>query len=520
LVGHLMESVEGIRRRPTGCAEQVISAVYPSLLLLRLAERTGRGSPQERARWRRDVQQGYEKLLSYRTSDGGFSFWGQGNADTALTAYALKFLHQARGFISVDEEVYEKTQRWLLRQQNSDGRWTVFDWQKQEDPARTAVLTAFVTRVLAATSTTSPDEAQAGPSLARSLEYLQNRLKETGEPYIVASYALASLDAGNNEAATAAASRLGSLVRSEGDTSFWHLQTNTPFYSWGVAGRVETTALAVEALSRIPGGNARTTERGLLFLLRSKDRYGVWHSTQTTVAVAEALSAFLASSSGSRDAAGSASALTILVNGKQVATLSAPPNELSPARLDLSQFIAAGVNRVEVRRSGGSSHSSVQLVASHYVPWPEGATGQQAASGSDGEDALHLSVAYDRIEAEVNDVIACKVRVERVGFRGYGMMLAEIGLPPGAEVSRESLDAAINNSGWTLGRYDVLPERVILYLWPRAGGMEVEFTFRPRFGLNALTAPSILYDYYNPNAQVVVPPTRFLVRRPSEPSHP
>jgi hypothetical protein len=140
---------------------------------------------------------------------------------------------------------------------------------------------------------------------------------------------------------------------------------------------------------------------------------------------------------------------------------------------------------------------------------------EEPAERDESEKALRLAVSYDKTEAEANETITCKIRVDRVGFRGYGMMLAEIGLPPGAEVSRESLDAAVKKSGWTLGRYDILPDRVILYLWPRAGGMEVEFTFRPRFGLNALTAPSLLYDYYNPNAQVVVPPTRFQIQTPS-----
>lgn len=51
-----------------------------------------------------------------------------------------------------------------------------------------------------------------------------------------------------------------------------------------------------------------------------------------------------------------------------------------------------------------------------------------------------------------------------------------------------------------------------LYLWPHGGSTRFQFKFRPRHGLNALTAPSQLYDYYNPEARTVVPPTRFVVR--------
>jgi hypothetical protein len=57
-----------------------------------------------------------------------------------------------------------------------------------------------------------------------------------------------------------------------------------------------------------------------------------------------------------------------------------------------------------------------------------------------------------------------------------------------------------------------LPDKVVVYLWPQARGVQFEFKFRPRFGLAAQTAPSLLYDYYNPEARAVVAPTRFIVR--------
>ena len=103
------------------------------------------------------------------------------------------------------------------------------------------------------------------------------------------------------------------------------------------------------------------------------------------------------------------------------------------------------------------------------------------------------------------------VHAERVGFRGYGMMLAEVGLPPGADVDRPSLDSAVSASGWDLQSYEVQPDRVVFYLWPRAGGTTFSFTFKPRFGITAQSSESVLYDYYNPEARASVPPARFKV---------
>ena len=90
--------------------------------------------------------------------------------------------------------------------------------------------------------------------------------------------------------------------------------------------------------------------------------------------------------------------------------------------------------------------------------------------------------------------------------------MAEIGLPPGADVDRASLDRAVKETGWGVDQYDVLPDRLIVYLWPQAGGTRFQFKFRPRIGLAAVTAPSAVYDYYNPEARAVVPPTKFIVK--------
>jgi A-macroglobulin receptor binding domain len=85
-------------------------------------------------------------------------------------------------------------------------------------------------------------------------------------------------------------------------------------------------------------------------------------------------------------------------------------------------------------------------------------------------------------------------------------------LPPGADVDRASLERARKESNWGINQYDVLPDRVIFYLWPRTGGVKFDFKFRPRYGIKAKTAPSVLYDYYNPEARAVIAPVKFNIK--------
>jgi hypothetical protein len=42
--------------------------------------------------------------------------------------------------------------------------------------------------------------------------------------------------------------------------------------------------------------------------------------------------------------------------------------------------------------------------------------------------------------------------------------------------------------------------------------VKFDFQFRPRFGIGAKTAPSVIYDYYNPEARLVVPPAKFTIK--------
>jgi uncharacterized protein YfaS (alpha-2-macroglobulin family) len=248
-------------------------------------------------------------------------------------------------------------------------------------------------------------------------------------------------------------------------------------------------------------------------LLRKQDRYGVWYSTQATVNVLDALITAMMEEEAS-DATGGTDEAEIFVNGQRATSVRLPPEAQpsAPLYVDLSQYLAAGNNSVTIRRAGVTRPAAVQAVQTYYVPWTSpSASGRNASAAG---RALQLAVSYDRTEVAVGDSVTCRVQAGRTGGADYyGMMLAEIGLPPGADVDRASLEKAMSESGWSLSRYDVLPDRLVIYLWPRTGGATgFEFKFRTRFGLRAQTAPSVVYDYYNPEARTVLAPTTFTVR--------
>lgn len=531
LNAHVLESVESILKRPYGCAEQDISSAYPSILLLKYLKSAGMESSPLAPRARRYIQQGYERLLSYRAPHGGFSYWGNGDADLALTAYALRFLNDASEFVAIDDSIVDEQLRWILRLAASDGRWVARDWNHKEDSHRTMILTAYIARTISDldmhdTGSNSNEKLMKDASLALkyALDYLKPKVAETDDPYLIASYALALPKSDVDPRLAACIDRLRKLERREADTSYWMLETNTPFYGWGLAGRVETTALVLQALKKSnTNGNSiadrELLSRGLLFLLKKQDRYGIWYSSQATINVLEALRILSLRSDGTSGVSSGQSAQSskadILLDGRAVQSVDLPSSNdlVAPVTVDISKYLSPGNHRLEIRRSAGSTPASVQAVAVYYVPWAMTTSSAGLEHEEKASDSLRLSVHFDKLSATPGESIQCNVDAERIGFLGYGMMLAEIGLPPGAEVDRESLERAKNEAGWAIDQYDVLPDRIVFYLWPHAGGTKFAFAFKSRYGFKALTAPSVLYDYYNPEAQATVGPTLFTVRQ-------
>jgi hypothetical protein len=511
VMSQITAAMEGIMQRPYGCAEQQISSAYPGLLLLQHQKKFGGVSSSVTALAKKNLIEAYVNLLGLQAG-GGFSYWSNGTADIAVSAYAVEFLQSAGQIISVDEGVMNRAAAWIALQQRPDGSWSRTDVSPVNSRADVLTLTGYVARVLSDPEirklmgrSTGTAQTPARDTLHDALGFLRANAAQWGEPASLASVALTALNIGDRETAIRALTLIERSAHAERGATYWDLQTNTLFYGWGLPGRLESTALSVRALDAgreagiLTENTSALIERGRLFMLGNKDRYGVWYSTQATIRVLETLER-LAGKPSVRSA--SSSRIELWIDSVKVAT----PIDASdlksgaPFSLDISKYLKADTNRIELR-GGGAGGAIVQIVESHYVPW-----GGDSVSV---EPALRLNVAFDRTSGKADDEITATVNAARVGFRGYGMMLAEIGLPPGVDVDRASLDKAIGDSGAALFRYDVLPDRIVAYLWPKAGGSQFQFKFRPRFGMDAQAPPSVMYDYYNPEAQTVLRPVRF-----------
>ena len=252
------------------------------------------------------VQEGYDQLAGLQNSDGGFIYWKGMPSNVALTAYVLRFLNLAGDFIEVDGAIRRRARDYLVARQAKSGAWTSYRWdlqkEKEEDDPN---LTAYVARALAGMkvdpAAKDPEkQKQAQTSLKSALDFLEARIDSWSDPYsALGNYAIAAVESARPEHIENAESVRRCLAHREGDATYWNLEANTsPFYGWGLAGRLETTALAVKALSELQTKRPEQDvpdmiSRGLQYLLTHKDRYAMWYSTQATQNVLEAMIAAL-----------------------------------------------------------------------------------------------------------------------------------------------------------------------------------------------------------------------------------
>ena len=512
-VAHAMKAV---LERPYGCAEQTISTAYTSLLYLELATAAKLESP-EKDKAQAFLQLGNDRLLGYFNSGGGLTYWGGNDStgDVALTAYGVEFLTEEEPYVTVDRSRIAGAIQWLLSQQSADGSW------RPRYGAVSARETLYIANALQTAieekdfSTFAPAglQARVKQSIAKANAYAATSVVALHDPYSNALRLLLAVRTGDSAALARARSELISSVERGRNGAHWEFDGYSPFYGWGTGGRLETTALVLAAFQAAGVKADEALENdALLYLLRSRDEYGVWLSGQATLRVLKALLP-VAIRQLQSPATGS---FAVTVNGRPLSGELAGALKVdsklldAPRSIDLSAMIRGGTNTLEFEGTTDVTFANAQITAWLYVPWAQAAASKTQTTVPGKSFGLDFGYACDAANASVGQAIDCTVSARRFGSQGYGMMLAEVGLPPGADVDRVSLGKLLDS--WTISRYELQPDRIVFYLWSSAAeGDKFSFRFTPRYSIRAKAAPAKLIDYYNPDLSAVIAPQSFVV---------
>jgi len=510
VVSQVVEGLDSMLRMPYGCFEQTSSITYPNVLVLDYLKTTGQASPETQLKAEEYINLGYQRLTTFEVSGGGFSLFGDPPPDRMLTAYGLQEFADMSRVHNVDPALTARAAEWLMSEQDGDGSWAndqglVHEdtWSKLENDR--LPVTAYAVWSLVEAGYGDDSRVQAG------LSYVREHLSQANDPYVVALVANALVAGAPDEKFTSQTlDTLANMAQSDGSAVFWTSDVATFMGSEGQTGSIETTALATYALLR-SGTHPDVANGGLTYLVREKDSFGTWYSTQATVLSLKALLESVRVGGEDVDAT-----VSVSLNNGQPYTVRVTPENFDVVQLVVFDDVEPGADNTINITMQGEGDLMYQIAGSYYLPW------SQVPMVELAPEAVSIDVAYDRTDLRVDDTVevTVDVRLNEPGVAEWALI--DLGIPPGFTVVGEDLNALVarytdvpeDYPDPVIKRYELTGRQILVYIGNLSQEQPISFSYRLRakFPIVAQTPASSAYDYYNPEVSGLEEPQTIVVR--------
>ncbi len=182
--------------------EQTSSSAYPNILVADYVKKARVASPQILMKAEEYLNVGYQKLLTFERPGGGFDWWGNGPPLVWLSAYGLHEFSDMAKVYPIDKGVIERTQKWLMSQQEKDGSWSNIGATHGETITRMGdpklLLTSYVAWSLLESRGGEPvASAPDSEGLKKSIAYIRQHIDDAKDnAYILALARLTKCFAG------------------------------------------------------------------------------------------------------------------------------------------------------------------------------------------------------------------------------------------------------------------------------------------------------------------------------------
>ncbi|MBM4372299.1 MAG: hypothetical protein FJ098_11635 [Deltaproteobacteria bacterium] len=439
------------------------------------------------------INVGYQRILTFECASGGFNWWeGDDPGNAILSGLVIQALTDTREvYGSVDQAVIDRTAEWLVSVQQSDGSWT-------EETHLHAGNENLGAGSLRATCYIAWSLAHGGFANTQASTYIKGKIGAESDFYTKAMCANALAAAGDNgPALQGLLSDIDGEKIVEGDMIHWAAQGSTLVNSGGNAADVELTGLA--ALAFIESGAYPANVTGAVnWLITTKDPQGNWgYNTQATVL---ALKTFIGAATANPGP--TAAAVSVYLNGEVLGTMDFNDFNKDVVWQVESYALTTGENTLELSYEG-YGNLSYQIVAKHHIPWDE------ADLPQDGP--ITIDVAYDKTTLQVDDQVTATVTVTANSDLVQGMVLVDLGLPPGFELMTDDLVAAKQEK--LISEFELTGKQLLLYLDSLVIDEPRVITYRltALYPLKAQSGGSEAYAYYNAEVKDEEEPTEFEV---------
>lgn len=484
----VVEGLDAIFRRPTGCFEQTSSSTYPNVLALDYLRRNELSVPSVEARAKQYIHLGYQRLLGFEVDGGGFDWFGRPPANRTLTAYGLMEFEDMARVHDVDPALIRRTRSWLLEQRRGDGSWAAESHGMHDDPtmgtpeSRQLVTTAYIAW---AVFRDGASPRYSGSTLRYLLRHSPRSIESAYTLALVCNALLAIQPSGS--AAAPYLNRLEEMKQAaDGGKQVWWAQTGNRrslFYGAGRSGDIETTAtvcLAFLQAARYP----QSARGALTWLAQQKDRFGTWHSTQATVLALKAL----VQGSGARLADSQAREIQIMVDGNRVKTLRINPEDSDVMQqVDLTEHMKNGQNTIRITQNSDSP-VGVQAKLRYHVP--------QFDNQSDSPP-LSITIAYDRTQLSVDESVTATATLTNNRSVPAPMVVADLPIPPGFSIDPQDF-RKLQRSG-KIAKFQQTARSIVVYLrqLPTAVPLRLQYRLKAVFPVKLSVPAGTVYEYYN-----------------------
>ncbi|QQS58917.1 hypothetical protein IPN35_04985 [Candidatus Peregrinibacteria bacterium] len=500
---------------PYGCAEQIMSAHIPNVLLWRLyQEKNSLLSPEKKDELEKNIREGIQRILPLQQSDGGFALWKDSEKSLPyLSSYILFGLEQTRlsGF-SVDEQALDNLREYV---------WNILKTPPLKNSPDT--LSQWDTMAFAAYALS--EGIPFDLSLFSVFAGNTDKLTSEGKSFLL--LALLSRDF-SEEAAQKLEEKLtteieASVVQTDRDT-FLPGGSDANFGS-----DIRSTAIGFLALKKANPDHPLLPK--FLSYLRGQKKSpaeylgGAWGSTQST---SWALLAFLEIL---KDSSTTETEIRGLVNLSPVlsATLSSETPETTGS-VPVSDLILNSKNSIDISSSTGTAY--YDIVANTFIP---------AEDVTEKNNGFGIVRAFFRTEdkeektpvfsAKKGELLRGKISLLVPENRNY--VGITIPLPAGLEginfaleTEDESLKSLINscdfhwcpeNDLWYFGHREFRDDHIFLFAdWLPQGRYEFEFLARATTEGEFRLLPAKAEQIYRPEVFGTSEGDLFIVDRASE----
>jgi alpha-2-macroglobulin-like protein len=430
MLSEIQSGLEAMLREPNGCFEQTSTTNYPNVLVMDYLNETNQAKPEISARAKQLLDNGYAKLTSFecrKERDGreGYEwFGGSAPPHEALSAYGLlQFTDMARVH-PVDAEMMKRTKDYLLGARDGNGGFKknarAIDTFGYAPPM---ITNAYIVWAL----TESERTAEKKSDLKKEVDALAKASKDGAlakDSYYLGLLANVLWNVDRKAEATEVLKTLVSLQSKTGELKGASTSITN---SHGESLEIEATALAVMAWLK---GNEAGTYReaitnGCKFIGSKRSAHGAFGATQSTILALKALIEFARSNKRPAEDG----TLTIMVNGKEIATKPFTTQQTGPVTIEIPNAEAMFVGEEVVFNIGTTAKQNYPIT----VFWECRAS--QPASAKDCP--IELSTSLSKGQVTEGDAVRMNVTVKNLQKKQDGMVTAIVGIPAGLKLPED-----------------------------------------------------------------------------------